>query len=435
MLTPSIVFALTVLLTSAAAQGDGIIAGCTSEEQQNYIAALPNSEACSMAFSDVLSPENLTEAEYNTSLRVFCSEDCGGAMVEFSTVNCRNLDFAARLRLLCLPRETGEDRCSSIFPTLLDNREVLISNLSSCSGFNTECPVGCANALMTVVSQFGCCYQSVYNNTDVINMFQQEGSLTAGERQVFQDISQSSLWEACNVTLTAPCTGDSFPGTSELDIGVCTNIQLGTYIATTLGQACLNSFTTVYTTTTPTPAMVDGVCQPGCSGQVSRYFRQTCLDPFAADSINTSCFRTDGEIGSCFYTIGPAANRPDFFSDVGFSGVETTCFADPTASISGPCRSGCQAALQEVKDQLGCCYQSIYNNTFYLDSLRVLNQISAEQRAFFVALGTQDLWESCEVSLQPQCIGDPYAVAAGALQQLAASIVMVMCVVGLSFII
>lgn len=76
MQTPSIVLCLAVLLTSVTAQDDSRIA---AQAVQTYIAALPNATACDMAFSDVLSPVNLTEAhdQYNTALQTFCSVDCG----------------------------------------------------------------------------------------------------------------------------------------------------------------------------------------------------------------------------------------------------------------------------------------------------------------------------------------------------------------------
>lgn len=164
---------------------------------------------------------------------------------------------------------------------------------------------------------------------------------------------------------------------------------------------------------------------------MSSFFEQTCLDEFAALASTTNCFHTDGEIGGrCFFSNqhrgGAAVVRSNFFTD-----AKTTCFADPTADIAGPCPSGCQEALQEVKVQLGCCYQSIYNNSLTLDSLYILDVISPYERDFFFSLGTQELWESCEVSFQVPCSGDPYAPASAL--QLTASSLMMMSVVGISW--
>lgn len=433
MLTSSIVF-ISVLLTSVTAQDDSRIAGCTSQAVQTYIAALPNAEACDMAFNNVITPDNLT-----ASLQTFCSVDCGGSIVELTVTNCRNLELSALLHLFCLPRETGGDYyCRSVFPDLLDNGDSLITDLTSCSNFS-ECPAQCTNALMMVVNRLGCCYQNIYNNTDLIDEFVREQLLSAEEGQILRVIAEDSLWEACNVNLTTPCTGDPFPGMTQLGIGVCTADQENSFFFN-LGQNCLNSLIEGFTTVNPPESVFDnGVCIPECGGQLASFYEQTCLDQYAALSSDTNCFRSDGEIGSrCFYSNpiagGAAVARADFFTE-----ARTTCFADPTANIAGPCPSGCMEALQEVKVQLGCCYQDIYNNTLTLDSLYVLDVITPEERNFFISLGTKELWQSCEVSLQPQCIGDPYAAATtpattpSSALQVAASILMMTCMVGISF--
>ncbi len=164
---------------------------------------------------------------------------------------------------------------------------------------------------------------------------------------------------------------------------------------------------------------------PECSGQVSSFFERTCLNPFAAERSAVNCFRTDGEIGGrCLSADTPAVINADFFTE-----AKTTCFA---ASTTEACPSGCQEALQKIKDQLGCCYQNYFNSSLALDSMfYVLDTITANQRDFFTSLGSQELWESCEVSLQPRCTGDPYA-AAGALQLAASTITVMMCLVGVN---
>ena len=79
----------------------------------------------------------------------------------------------------------------------------------------------------------------------------------------------------------------------------------------------------------------------------------------------------------------PLPWRADFFADAG-----AACLADPAADLAGPCPSGCREALQEVKVQLGCCYQDIYNNSLTLNSLYIL---APDERDFFYTLGTREL--------------------------------------------
>ncbi len=154
MLTTSILFCLAALLTSVSAQGDGRILGCMPDSGGASLHCCIT-QCCLLwhGFQYRPQPRELDggRVQYSTctSLNTFCSVDCGNSIVESSVVNCRNLDLADGLYLLCLPRENGEDRCRSIFPDLLENGDDVIANLASCSNFDTTCPDGCANALMT----------------------------------------------------------------------------------------------------------------------------------------------------------------------------------------------------------------------------------------------------------------------------------------------
>ena len=437
MLSVTIVLSLAALLALAAAQDDSRIPRCTSQEVNTYIAALPNSTACNMSFNNFFNAGNLTEDEYSTTVQTLCSVDCGQSIVELSVTNCRNLEVEAALRLFCLPRETGDNRCGRFFPNRLHDGESLVTALATCLAFDAStssiCPAGCASALMAGVNRLGCCYQNIYNNTDVFDTLVQEGMLTAVETPILQAVRQPALWEACNVSLTTSCTGEPFPGTSQLGIGVCTQAQELGFIFS-LGQNCLNSLTTAFTPGNRPPESIfdSGVCVQNCNGRLSSFFRQTCLDQYAQLSSVTNCFHTSGELGGrCFYSnpignqFGSAVARSEFFSV-----ARNTCLANSTAA----CPSGCQEALLEVKNQLGCCYQSIYNNSLTLDSLYVLHVITPEERAFFISLGSQELWDNCEVSLQPECTADPYGPApttgsGGALRLVASTMIWVFVVV------
>ena len=223
--------------------------------------------------------------------------------------------------------------------------------------------------------------------------------------------------------LTTVCTGNPFPGVPGVaqEFGTCDIVQLLTFL-NSLSTTCSASFPQLQNPATLTPAQLEGalddVCQPGCSGEVAPFLTDTCQAPFLSNLIGTlSCYVTDGELGSrCFVALQPGLRSAPFFAN-----AESTCFGDPDTDFTQTCPNGCQEALLEIQSQLGCCYQSIYNDSTTLDLLLINdNTITFDDRAFFDLLGTQALWDRCEVPLQEAC---------GALQLAAASTMLVLCVI------
>ena len=67
----------------------------------------------------------------------------------------------------------------------------------------------------------------------------------------------------------------------------------------------------------------------------------------------------------------------------------------------------CGDALREVTRQLGCCYQTIYNNTEARDLLLVNEDIEFFEWFFFRLLGNANIWNACQVPLIEACHGNP----------------------------
>lgn len=409
----AIVLCLAVLLPSIAAQ-DGSIGTCSAQTVFYFVGSLPNGEACGQALVDVLYANQTTVStdEYTTALTTLCQVDCAGKIAEWSAITCGNIDFATTLYFYCLPRDNSGDRCRSAAPDLVDPQ--LIVDLAQCTSFEDECPAGCAAALQRGVNLMGCCYQSVYNNTDVVEYFTTTGQLTTSDLTVINAIKRAELWNACNVTLTTFCGGDPFPGTSQLIVGNC---SLAAFDDLDVSTECGVSLATVFTN--PTDALLNTYCEESCINPHVRFVRQNCQDPFAANFSSTYCLDTMGELGNrCGQVLSSLSTNSQVFDTVG-----TACLA----TDSEDCSDACQDALQDIRDQLGCCYQNIYNNTLTLDIFFLEELITFEERYFFEVLGDRDLWEDCEVPLIPYC----EAVEDGGVK-LVASTIMMLSVAALS---
>jgi hypothetical protein len=330
--------------------------------------------------------------------------DCGEAIAKFVAVNCDNLQLAERLHLLCSPREAGKNRCQSVWLNVLSDKD-LIDNLRSCDNFTSaQCPTGCAGAIIAVVLKMGCCFRTIYNHTKFLDIFVKYKLLTSEQKVTIQNTLQPILWRACNVPLTAICTGDSFPGESVLATGVCTVEKIETF---TLGltPTCSHFYGLL---STASEEKLDIVCQE-CPEN------ETCNDPLSAKLRILSCMHTDrdGKLGkSCSHCLREKLKNNTVFAD-----LRATCFGgeNAIANISN-CPIGCQEALKELKAQLGCCYQSIFNETTLLDAFLYKEHITPSKREFFEKLSMPELWEICDVSLQTRCTEDSISTAAMALQ-------------------
>ena len=59
--------------------------------------------------------------------------------------------------------------------------------------------------------------------------------------------------------------------------------------------------------------------------------------------------------------------------------------------------------LQNVAEEMGCCYQLIYNNTMALDGLQQTMRINARGRRLFENLRKPILWNACNVQFPANC--------------------------------
>ena len=413
-----LVLSVAVLLPLASANY-GPIGSCPAERVNRFIGALPNGDMCGAAYLAILSPpaDGVADPSYAGALTLFCSSDCGQKITKFSASECGSdgLDDAFGFLLFCLPRENSVDRCRSVFPDLVES--TLVASLGSCLNFTGTCPDGCASALTAAVTAFGCCYQIVYNNTELVTALATMGQLNSTDLDIVNATQNPALWTECSVPLQSPCDGDPFAGIPSIPFGVCSVENVTTFVTNSASATCGAAYTTLYLTPGVTDAQtntaLDTVCQSDCAGSVAAFLDNTCQDRFTSTLTNITCSETDGSIG----------DRCLFVDNVETSVYEAVgaCFAP------GDCPAGCADALQGLKDNLGCCYQSLYNDTNILQLLFFNFTITFEDLGFFKAISKPGIWNGCDVSLQEAC-SDPF-VEAGALKFAASSVVMLVSLI------
>ena len=61
---------------------------------------------------------------------------------------------------------------------------------------------------------------------------------------------------------------------------------------------------------------------------------------------------------------------------------------------SGTCPDQCNTQLQHFADQLGCCYQSIYNNTHYVQAAADIGELNQADVDELRMISNPKLWHS-----------------------------------------
>ena len=146
--------------------------------------------------------------------------------------------------------------------------------------------------------------------------------------------------------------------------------------------------------------MVAQVCTPGCIGAIVDYLRETCFDPIQAFDYQLWCYQTDdADIGPfCRYALS------DIFNGQVFSNISAECLESEDV-----CSMRCNNALFALGSELGCCYQTFYNNTGYLSTLLARGFINQMQLSSLEALGNPagNPWTVCETLPPNSCTANP----------------------------
>ena len=138
---------------------------------------------------------------------------------------------------------------------------------------------------------------------------------------------------------------------------------------------------------------LDIVCNTDCGEVYSEFLKTTCNDQFQAETLRILCVRTNGNANA-----GPYCR---FAVEASLFNELSTCDGSSTSSCSPSCRS----ALLQFTDEIGCCYQDLFNNSFYYQQ-QVLNEvITTSEFTTFTEINDplSSPWAVCDVSVPRKC--------------------------------
>lgn len=148
----------------------------------------------------------------------------------------------------------------------------------------------------------------------------------------------------------------------------------------------------------PSPSDLDAVCQLSCAGLYSTWLRNECQDPHSSRMVEAMCIFTSGttKIGKRCRSAFPDAsdNLQSIFSNALNCGIGNS----PTS-----CPPNCHRAMNFLIDRLGCCYQSLYNNTDFILHLMDAGLINETYFTALKYLNKAAEWDTCNVRVPPMC--------------------------------
>ena len=73
------------------------------------------------------------------------------------------------------------------------------------------------------------------------------------------------------------------------------------------------------------------------------------------------------------------------------------------------CTPSCRSALLQFADKIGCCYQEVFNNTFYFHQLVLTGIITTSEFTDFTVFNNPfgNLWTVCNVQVPSKCPDQP----------------------------
>ena len=153
----------------------------------------------------------------------------------------------------------------------------------------------------------------------------------------------------------------------------------------------------------PSLSDLDTVCQEDCAGVYTTWLRDTCDDPYQARMLEAMCVYTaeTTDIGErCRFTFPDAVDDINgYFNAVFFCGLGVS---------PDSCQPGCRTSMNALINLLGCCYNSLYNNTLFIGYLQKIGLVNTTVASNLDFLGKVSEWQLCEVTVPPMCETLPF---------------------------
>jgi hypothetical protein len=194
---------------------------CSLDNWVGFISQLPNGIERGPNVATIFSPPRLAnQTVLALALDNVCIASCGGVLNQYLTTTCNDPSSSQLLELYCTPTLGGAaagPRCRFASDDITNISTIVgtiirICNMSSTANAHT-CTAECREALVNLKSEFGCCFQSMYNNSLLLQTLSNAGFITAKAVEIFEYLRNpiTDVWTTCGVTVPKMYLGAPFP--------------------------------------------------------------------------------------------------------------------------------------------------------------------------------------------------------------------------------
>lgn len=170
-----------------------------------------------------------------------------------------------------------------------------------------------------------------------------------------------------------------------------------------LGLPCALNFLAANSTPTTEAGMqaLDVICTAECAGATAAYLAAPpCNNTLEAFGLGIWCCPVENAaISRCRYAL-PELLDPTILLNAG----ACAAFAvDPST-----CPANCSSALTDLSEEIGCCFQKLFNVS--AEEIQLAGIIDQNAANLIMLLSMDPLWNVCDVPIPGDCTGEPFPV-------------------------
>lgn len=344
---------------------------CTTSDWSSYLATLPNANTCGTSVIAVLQFVTAGSGDHDlpSTLESVCNLECGGAFATYLTSTCNDSFTAELLERYCTFTNGTSILGAYCRSTALDVfNKSLLRDLFLCHPITPGvlCSPVCKQLLLEVKSQLGCCYQSLYNSSAILDYLQNSNLLPVVQYYGLQRLREPTfnVWMVCNVPPPEQCKTSPFSSTtppSQNFVQPPASCARDYIFTLPHAQECGLSLSTAFQPTTTDKTVIindlENVCNLDCGGNYAEHLKSACEDDITAEILKIICTPAgnNSAVGPyCRFSYGTLYNQ-------------TALVALFSSCSNQHCAPECRAGLLKIKSEIGCCYQTVYNNTHFLN--------------------------------------------------------------------
>ena len=178
-------------------QGNSRLGTCPAHEVTQY-------QQCNLDSRCAYGLSSLSLGSINDqTLMAVCTENCAGNLANWLENECSDTFGAAYLYYACLQTRRAQvgRYCIYSLPPVYDADEEIMAVAQACQRVirQQQCHDNCALQLRNLTSELGCCYQSIYNNTEFTQEAVDNGVISSVDFNDLSVINNPMLWSLCGV--------------------------------------------------------------------------------------------------------------------------------------------------------------------------------------------------------------------------------------------